>query len=645
MSSRADRRTDGRGSLIDSAEAMWLGLAAFVAVLLMVVGPATIAVSGWLGGAGWGWPSLRDTVITAAALAAAPGVEVPPRWAVLAAAPWLPALVAVTLLAVTVAGAVLARRASIVRRARTRAGSPAHREGLPDRTEIAAVLSSRAIRPTAAVTRPSLSEPERRCAPLEDLAVPMHRLPARSGARPSPTGARFSALGGARRWHRERLWVPLENPTGALAPTQSGKTRTDLVHKALDAPGPLLVSTTKPDLVEFIAAARSRRPLAGPVWVLDLTGQLHWPARPRWSPVADCTDLTVATARAHSLVGAAAAQVEAGGGDGLDRVFQQRAEMVMAAYFVAAAHHGGGVEDILRWVFNRADRAEEQHPVQILESINPELSRNLKSELSMNPRTADGVWMSVRRMIEPWLDPMLRWVITPQSGAGLDMRSLIGQGGTLCIVADPDQTPGATPLLTALVGHWISTARAMAPGYPNRRVEPPATAVLDELTTATPLPTLPKNIAKSAGEGVLIHWAAQSLGQLHETYGQPGMIALRDNTTCLSVWGGIKDPATLEWVSTLSGHYSRERRQSHTDGGALGTSRASWSTEDTPVLRPADVRELPRGNTWVIYRDLPVFAARTIDVSHRPDWPTLQHDRASIRNHHPDITPHGYRQR
>ena len=83
--------------------------------------------------------------------------------------------------------------------------------------------------------------------------------------------------------HRDRrgrpLCTPLENPTGTLAPTQSGKSRRDLVHKALAAPGALLCSTTKPDLLEFAALARTRRPLAGPVLVFDATGATSWPAR------------------------------------------------------------------------------------------------------------------------------------------------------------------------------------------------------------------------------------------------------------------------------------------------------------------------------------------------------------------------------
>jgi type IV secretory pathway TraG/TraD family ATPase VirD4 len=56
----------------------------------------------------------------------------------------------------------------------------------------------------------------------------------------------------------------------------------------------------------------------------------------------------------------------------------------------------------------------------------------------------------------------------------------------------------------------------MAPHTPHRRLDPPATAILDELTNATPVPQIPEIISDSAGRGVLIHWGAQSLAALED---------------------------------------------------------------------------------------------------------------------------------
>ena len=107
------------------------------------------------------------------------------------------------------------------------------------------------------------------------------------------------------------------------------------------------------------------------------------------------------------------------------------------------------------------------------------------------------------------------------------------------------------PILTALAEHWLTTAQQMALQYPTRRLDPPATAILDE-PQRHPDPQLPDIIADSAGRGVLIHWAAQSAAQLDDTFTPPRARQLLDNTTTLSIWAGLKDGQTLE-VSTWPG--------------------------------------------------------------------------------------------
>ena len=87
--------------------------------------------------------------------------------------------------------------------------------GFASRADVAKELSPAACRRRAKVTRPDLTRRGRARAPLGQVGIPLHRAPV--------TGA--------------ALWLPLENATGVIAPQQSGKTLTDLIHKVLDAPG------------------------------------------------------------------------------------------------------------------------------------------------------------------------------------------------------------------------------------------------------------------------------------------------------------------------------------------------------------------------------------------------------------------------
>ncbi|MDN5920720.1 MAG: TraM recognition domain-containing protein, partial [Pseudonocardia sp.] len=381
------------------------------------------------------------------------------------------------------------------------------------RREIRAELSLAAARRTAVWTRPGMSAAKRRRAPLAEVAAPLHR---------GPTGV---------------MCAPLENPTGTLAPTQSGKSRRDLVHKAIGAPGALLCSTTKPDLLEFAGLARTRRSKAGPVLVFDGTGAVGWPAQVAWDPVRGCEDLPTAYRRAHTMVEAAAVGLSDMTG-GNDKVFRERATFVLAAYLLAAAISGESMKAVVEWAVATPPSGI---PIDLLERTHQQLAHNLAAEMGMVAETSDAVWLSVRRVVEPMLDPDVLALCCPRPGRGFDARSHIGNQGSLFLVAGQHQALQVAPLLTALAEHWLTTAQEMALTCPTRRLDPPATAVLDELPNATPIPQLPDIVSDSAGRGVVIHWAAQSLAQLEDTFTPARSRQLLDNTTTLTLWGALKD--------------------------------------------------------------------------------------------------------
>jgi type IV secretory pathway TraG/TraD family ATPase VirD4 len=609
-----ERGNGNRWGISPTASRDLAALALLCAVLVAVLGAAGVLALGLAGadvlagGAGTlpapdRWVGLAWTVLTHAE---DPGAGAGPAWARLSGHPvlyWAVTAVLGLLATAVSAGAVAAWWH------RWGPTPPGH----ATRSQVRAELSLAAARRTAAWTRPGLSPAERRRAPIAAVAAPLHR---------GPAGPMCS---------------PLENPTGTLAPTQSGKTRRDLVHKAIDAPGALLCSTTKPDLLEFAGLARTRRLLAGPVLVFDATGSVEWPARVAWSPVDGCTDMGTAYRRAHTMVEAAAVGL-IGESAGNDKVFRERATFVFAAYLLAAATHHLTMAEVVTWA---VAKPPDREPVDLLELSHPQLAANLAAEMGMVSETSDAVWLAVRRVVEPLLDPALLALCTPTRGHGFDARSHIGQQGSLFLIAGQHQARQVAPLLTALAEHWLTTAQEMALAYPTRRLDPPATAVLDELPNATPLPQLPDIVSDSAGRGVVIHWAAQSMAQLEDTFTPPRARQLLDNTTTLTVWGALKDSRALEWASTLSGHHDRLRHQDHTEG-LLRPGRASVGTETVPTFRPGDVRTMSRGRVLVLHRALRPILARVVDVRERPDWPKLRADVDAVRAGRVRVDPTGY---
>ena len=591
-----------------------MGLLAALLAVLMALGSALIigaAITTALVGGPWQVPDI-DTWVSGVLHV----VENPGQPGAKLGMPWAPALAGNTGLYWTITGLVVVFGAATV----TAGAVPAWRRFGPTTAghatwhDIRRELSLAAARNTARWTRPSLSPDQLTHAPLEEIAAPLHHGP-----------------------HGQVMCTPLENPTGTLAPTQSGKSRRDLVHKVIAAPGALLCSTTKPDLLEFSALSRARRPQTGPVVVYDATGAVSWPAKLRWSPITGCENTDVARRRAHTMVEAASVELASVGGN--DKVFRDRAKTVLQAYLMAAALHNYDVGALVRWAVSKPP---DQEPVKLLHGGGyPELARNLRAEIGMVAETSDAVWMSVRRVIEPLMDPRLRQLCTPRPGEDFDARSFIANQGSLYLVAGQHQAAQAAPLLTALVEYWLTTAQEMALDSPNRRVDPPVTTVLDELTNATPVPQLPDIVSDSAGRGVLIHWAAQSLAKLEDVYTPARARQLLDNTTTLSVWGGLKDQRTLEWVSLLAGHHDRLRYQQHSDG-VLRPGRTAVGTETVPTYRPGAIRTVQRGRVLVIHRTLPPILARTIDVAKRPDWTSIRDDIQTVRAGSAPVNATGY---
>ncbi len=483
--------------------------------------------------------------------------------------------------------------------------------GHATRAEIKAELSEARARETAVWTRPGMTEKDRRHCPVTEVAVPLHADE-----------------------HRRPLWLPLENPTGVIAPTQSGKSRRDLTHKILAAPGGMLVSTTKPELFLWTAMGRVRRGV--PVLLFDVTGAVDWPAQVRWSPIDGCEDPTQAMRRAKALVDAAAVDLGTVSG-GNEKTFRTRAYGVIRSYLVAAAISGEQVGALVDWAASM-----DEVPVRILDERFPQLATNLRAELKMVPETRDAVWMSVRKAIEPFLQDRIQALCSPPRGAGFDAEAFIRSGGALYLIAGEKSAADVAPVLTALVDHVITTARDMAARSAEERMDPVFSVFLDELPTATPVPDLPQTCADSAGRGVLIHWVAQSRAQLEQTYGHEGARSLIDNSAALVAFGGIKDEKTLEWLAKLCGDHDVTRKSRSSGGLFSGSGQTTTSLQRLPKYQAATIREIPRDRALIIFRHMAPILARTTDVSERPDAKALLADRATLREAEPIVDASGY---
>lgn len=480
--------------------------------------------------------------------------------------------------------------------------------GFASRRDVAEELSATACRRRAAVTRPDLTRRQTRWAPLTQVGIPLHQAAV----------------------SRTNLWLPLENATGVIAPQQSGKTLMDLIHKVLAAPGGLIVTSTKLDLYLHTALARHRA--GSPVQVLDLTGAVTWPDRVRWNPIAGCTTVTIAKRRARALLKATSGS-HSNDSAGNHAFFERRAVDVMTAYLLAAALAGATITEFVGWCQNDTDT----DAATILRA-HPEFAairHTLTEAQRVVEETRSGIWETLRDAIACLTDPQVIANALPHHETpGLDPAAFIANHGTIYVVGSEQDAAAQAPLITAFVQEILDTARRLAIAGSRdtgrERLTPPFTAVLDEIASICPLPDLPDTLSDSAGRGVVIHYAIQSPAQAQARWGKAAA-TLFDNTTALTVFGGLKSEDTLKWASLLAGRRLEERRSHQKGRGLTDPGSLHIGTERVDVLEPAAVRQIPRGRALLIMRTMPPLIVHLRPAWTRPDWTTLTPDAHQLR--------------
>jgi hypothetical protein len=215
-------------------------------------------------------------------------------------------------------------------------------------------VSDMAARPGMATTR--------------DIARTVGRTPLLAKAselRPTMAGkARPTDLGW--KWGQARgvdVYTSVRDSVVLLGPSGAGKGVYVVINRVLDAPGAVVVTSTRPDVVAVTMTARAA---VGPVGVIATDGSVDGvPEMVRWSPIIGCRDGKVAAARAQVLAAGSSSGVE-------DASFWQGwSEKVIKALLHAAAWGNVGIDDLWRWTQSAAAAKAALAVLQNLEGRAP----------------------------------------------------------------------------------------------------------------------------------------------------------------------------------------------------------------------------------------------------------------------------------
>lgn len=374
-----------------------------------------------------------------------------------------------------------------------------------------------------------------------------------------------------------------------LGPPRSGKTSAVAIPNILAAPGPVIATSTKLDLM---TATLDRR-AAGRRWLLDPTGSIrHDPpgvTRLRWSPVAGASTWDDSLLMARSMTGASKPQ----GRLGESAHWTERAEALLAPLLHAANLAEMGMDSVARWTL----RQEVGPAREILTVHGSGTACDVLAGISAtDPREQSGIWSSLAGVLAAYRSDA---VLDNASAVNFDPASLPGSRDTVYICSPARQQNLAAPIVVAFLEQVRSAAyAAAAPGGRGAAL----TLVLDEVANIAPLPDLPSLVSEGGSQGVLTMACLQDLSQARVRWGRAaeGFLSLFGTKLVLP---GIADMGTLELVSRLAGEIdvpARSVSRNPAAGPLFGSETVTWSHHRQRRLPPDAVNQQPAGGALLL---------------------------------------------
>ncbi len=370
-----------------------------------------------------------------------------------------------------------------------------------------------------------------------------------------------------------------------------GKTTTRVVPAILEAPGAVVVTSNKRDVVDTTRAVRAE---TGPVWVFDpqavAAERLSW----WWNPLSYVTNVDKAT-RLAAVLAHAARPADARP----DAFFDPKGEQLLAFLLLAAAASHTAVTTVFRWVEDPTDVM----PVDILRAAGHDLpAQAVQGVINSPDRQRAGVYGTAEKIVNFLVNPATTQWVTPGDGRAtrpeFSPRDFVTGNGTLYLLSREGQGT-AGPLVTALTVATIEAAEELATRSPGGRLAVPLLCVLDEAANVCRWKDLPDLYSHYGSRGIVLMTMLQSWAQGVSVWGEEGMNKLWSSASIRVYGGGEADPRFLGTLSQLIGDHEVDTRTVSLQHGRSGSRSTTIATRVERILDVADLAALPLGRAVV----------------------------------------------
>lgn len=368
-----------------------------------------------------------------------------------------------------------------------------------------------------------------------------------------------------------------------IGPPRSGKTIGVVIPTIITAPGAVVATSTKPDIVGPTLGWRAAQ---GRCWYFDPSGTTTPPAGTNPSPM-------VAARRVRTL------GHRTGPGPRLDHRRHRSVDSFARWWALERTRRSAPRPPPPRrhphWCGHLLGaalgvRREITEPLRALGvTVCTELAKEtLVGIAETDERERSGIFSTAARVLAAYCH---QHALQAASEPNFDPASFVGSADTLYLVAPSHHQAQLAPIVVCLLDQ-IRQHTYTRGGNP-----PPVIFALDEVANIAPLPDLPAIVAEGAGQGLITLACLQDLHQARTRWGHAadGFLTLFAAKLALP---GIADRDTLTQLSYLGGTTDVTYRTRNGQGFKGGWSQ---TIQQRPLYPPEQINAMPPGIAYLAH--------------------------------------------
>lgn len=386
-----------------------------------------------------------------------------------------------------------------------------------------------------------------------------------------------------------------------------GKTMSQVVRHAYNAPGAYLMTSNKTDGVRYVLAARALRYPTGRVWMFDPDRIFRAGKRPAFT--IDLLSTVADTKSAEKLASVFESAAPTANQTGGDAQFDPQGREFLAWCMLAAAVSGKPLRQVHLWV----SEGNTTDPADVLMDAGYSGPVAALRGLGKQPeRTRGSVFATAQRMASAMVhDHLMAWATSAPGIPVFDPAAFVESKDTLVLLTQEKAGPLAA-FVSGLVTQIANAAVAAAGRQRSERLAVPMIMDLDECGNVVTLRDLPDWYTHFGSKGIIINAFFQSPAQGEALYGKSRFKQLWDAAGARVYGGGIDDPEWLRSLSDLIGTYEKATVSTTT---SQGNRSRSESTHEQARATVAELANLPEwraivrtsNGVSVIVETVPVF--------------------------------------